>query len=259
MKRPYFKFWLVTALSLGTVGASAMGVRAAIHSPLFLVRVVEVGDLSEGAPVDAQSLSALAAIPLGSASLFELDLAAVEARLMRHPWVKAVHLEKRFPQTVSVSVEFREPRALAQLDGGSLAYLDSEGKAFARVDTALARDLPVLEGFGPSLRRSDRSRILHALQLLDLWSKSGLEQQALLSSLTFEEDRGYRALITYTLKGGQKRRVKVDLGHEIDADADAQFGRLRQVLRYLADNGIPARQILTDTGKKIVVKITRGS
>jgi hypothetical protein len=54
----------------------------------------------------------------------------------------------------------------------------------------------------------------------------------------------------------------VNLGSEIGSDIPAfedQLGRLSKVFDYLSDNALPARQIFADSGKKIVVKTSRGS
>ena len=79
---------------------------------MFLLQVIELSDLPEAAPVDAQAITQLAALPVGQVNLFDLDLKPVEERILSHPWIREVRLEKHFPQTLSISVVFREPQAL---------------------------------------------------------------------------------------------------------------------------------------------------
>ena len=48
-----------------------------MRSPMFILQVVEVADQPESAPVDAQTISDLAALPVGRINLFDLDLKPV--------------------------------------------------------------------------------------------------------------------------------------------------------------------------------------
>lgn len=249
--------------SLAAMAATVQGMRTAIHSSMFLIRVVEVADQPEQAPVDSQTLTELAAVPAGSVGLFDLDLSVVEKRILAHEWIRDVHLQKRFPQTLVISVEYRDPHALIETENGSIAYVDTDGKIFGKIDLNSPPDLPILNG--PSLKT--RERIVEALKIVDSWNRASPDTLVQIASLSYDFERGYRAMITYPLfqkdsesgRATAKGRVAVDFGNEIHQDFDAQLGRLSHVFKYLADNGIGARQIWADTGKKIVVKIARGS
>jgi hypothetical protein len=245
---------LVVALSAVSLGALGYAAYLAYHSPHFLVRVVEVADLPADAPVTAEEVISLAAVPVGRANLFDVDLAAVEKRVLANDWIREVRLQKRFPQTLSITVGLRRPRALMQAGDGSLAYVDQDGRAFAagRVSLARSPDLPLL----PAERLGD------GLKLLDAWERARLEAAFPLASLAYDADRGFRALVAYRLGARAQAvtaRATVDLGHEIDVETDSQLGHLRNVFNYLVTNGVAARQIWTDIGKKIVVKTARGS
>lgn len=236
------------------VGAM-IGVYNALHSSLFLVQVVEVADQPENAPLDAGSITQLAAIPTGMVNLFDLDLKAVEQRVLANPWVREVRLQKRFPQTLSVAVVFREPQALIQSPGGSLSYVDSNGMVFGQVNLAYQPDLPIFSGL-------EGAQIQPALKLLSDWDRSSLRSLAQISSLHWDQEKGFRALITYKMmaKGGAPvSRTSVELGQDLDGAIEAQFRRLSEVLKYLSTHSIPAKQIWADAGKKIVVKTARGS
>lgn len=250
------KSTVIVGTSVLSLLGVAYGLFTATRSPMFLVRIVEVADLPEDAPVDAQTLTDLAAIPVAKVNLFDLELGPIEKRIMTHEWIREVHLQKRFPQTVSVSVVFREPQALIQRENGALSYVDSDGRVFGQVSlrNKLA-DLPMLSGFN----KQPQQKVVEALALLQAWGKSQLETMSQISSLSYDEDRGYRALVTYSLVPYRKARAMIDLGQDLDANLDTQLGRLRQVLKYLASHSIAARQIWADADKKIVVKINRGS
>ena len=221
---------------------------------MFIVRVVEVSDPPENTPVDSQVLAELANVPLGTLNLFNLSLEPIERRILTHPWVRAVILQKRFPQTLAITVVFREPRALFQSDSGKLSYIDSDGKVFGEVNLRKQSDLPILTGIST---RSPEA-VLNALSVLTRWDKAQLGRVSQISSLSYETERGYRVWVSYPMATGRGRAM-VELGQEFDADFDEQLQRLSRVIRYLAGNGIAVRQIWADAGKKIVVKIAHRS
>jgi hypothetical protein len=241
--------------SIGALLSIAIGLSFAVHSPLFLVQVVEVGDQPETAPVDPQTISTLAAVPVGQVNLFDLDLKEVEKRILSHPWIRSVTLVKRFPQTLSIHVIFREPHALFQNKSGDMAYVDGDGRIFGRVNVLARSDLPLISG----IDEKDGERIRETLRLIDAWEKSDLNRDSQLSSLNWEKERGYRAWIVYSTQGSRARTV-VDLGTDLgSAQMGSQFHRLDSVIRYLSQHDVAANQIWADSGKKIVVRTVRGS
>ncbi len=249
------KSGIAVGCSVVALGAAGLGMICALRSPLFTVRVVEVADQPEDAPVDARMITALAAVPVGDANLFSMDLGEIERRILAHPWIRETVIQKRFPQTVSISVTFRDPQALVQLKDGKLSYVDSDGMVFGDVDLSKRPDLPILTDVEDS-----PERIQDALKILSVWNGAGF-QDSLISSLSYDADRGFRGLVTYPLSlAGARARAMVDFGHETAEEAlGAQMPRLRRVFRYLLEHHVVARQIWLDAGKKIVVRIARGS
>jgi hypothetical protein len=271
--------FLILGTSLAVLAGAGWGLRCAMRSPMFTLQVVEVADQleTEGAtkvsPVDAQTIAQIAAVPVGTTNLFDLDLKPIEARVLANPWIREVALQKHFPSTLSISVTFREPQALMQGENGTLSYVDVDGKAFGQVNLMYQPDLPVIAS-GSSAHVTEALRLIHA------WEASELAKSAQISSLAWDSDRGFRALVTYSLapvavanhlstKTTEKNgltspaahgRTFLELGQEFDgAQSGVQFGRLSQVFRYLSSNRVAARQIWADAGKKIVVRTARGS
>ena len=244
---------LIIFLTALAGSAILVGTFAAVRSNLFTVQVVEIADQPENAPVEVQELTQLAAVPVGQVNLFELDLADLENRFLGHPWIRKVRLQKHFPQTLSIGVEYREPQAIYQSDSGALSYVDRDGKTFGKVILNFYPDLPVLEGV-------PLKKVSAALELIAAWNQSrglvALAQEPQLSALHWDPERGFRLWLTYPFEGGVGRS-QVDLGQELDAEP--QFKRLRQVLAYLRDRRVSVHQIWADAGKKIVVRTTRGS
>jgi cell division protein FtsQ len=247
------KVLLITSSTLALV-ATGYGMYRAMRSPLFTVRVVEMADLAENAPVSAAAIESLAAVPIGQVNLFALNLAEIESRVLSNPWIREARLQKRFPQTLTISVTFREPQALMQGDGGRLSYVDTDGRVFGQVSLAKSADLPILFG----LNKQPMQRVREALAVLSTWGESSLSGSSEISSLSWDSDRGYRAWIVYPTKSSRARAL-VELGQEVDAQLPAQFERLSKVFQYLSANSVAVRQIWADTGKKIVVRTAHGS
>lgn len=245
----------IVLLSCASLVSIAVGVSLAVRSPLFLVQVVEIGDRPESAPVSAQEISDLAAIPLGKVNLFDLNLNAVEKRVLTHPWIRRVNLVKRFPQTLSINVVFRDPQALLQHREGDLSYIDADGVVFGRVNVLARSNLPLISG----IQQEDTEHLRQALRLLDTWEKSELKGISRVSSLSWEKERGFRAWVVYPMQESRSR-TQIHLGVDTSSsEVDSQFHRLGSVIQYLSQHSIAANQIWADSGKKIVVRTAHGS
>lgn len=285
MKRAY-KF-LIVFLSVAGLGVTAMGIVEALRSPLFTVKVVEVTDVRDqessndqtqldraSAPslsLDSQEVVRLAGIPTGTVNLFDLDLAPVEKRLLANPWIRAVKLQKRFPETVSIAIEYREPVAVLQSSGGALSYLDANGETFGKIDTSQELDLPLFSGF----EKQPLARLKEGIQLVLDWQNHEIQRAAQISSVHWDGERGFRVQAIYpmgvapaTAAGASSTtpqnparvsRVTVQFGQTLYGTTATTLPQLVKVIRYLSEHNIASRQILADAGKKIVVKTARGS
>lgn len=255
--KPSTRVSVAGALCLAVGGGIVWGLREASESSLFRVRAVEIADLPAAAPVTAAEVSALAGIQVDKARLLSLDLEAIERRLLAHPWIRGASVQRRLPQTVSIKVWLREPRALLQIRG-NLSYVDGDGVVFGTLDLGSSADLPVVSGVG----QDEPVRLREIASFLETWRSSSLGRSSEISSLVRGSEKEFRALIVYPLKGGEpgrKARAWVELGQELDGKTEIQLEPLRGVLQYLSERGVAARQIWANVGKKIVVKIARGS
>lgn len=257
---------LTIVMSLTAAIGLAFGAFGVMNSDLFIVRVVEVSDLSDPSPIDTGRIVALANVPLDSVNLFSLRLRPIEQRLLAHPWIKGVTISKRFPQTVSISVQFREPAAIVQSEGGELEYADTDGTLFSRINLKSNPNIPVLIGFA-------KDRVPETLRWISQWNESELGKMTQISSLEWDAERGLRVMVIYPFQVRGKGeavnvvgRVMVELGQSFDVspasgtdERAAQLARLKEVISYLREHGINARQVFADLGKKIVVRIARSS
>jgi len=76
---------------------------------------------------------------------FSIDETTVRSRLEALPWVKAVKVEKKFPDTLAVDLRVRQPLAVS-LVGGAVLSIDDEGRVFEVRTDSRGLDLPVISG-----------------------------------------------------------------------------------------------------------------
>lgn len=169
----------------------------------FLVRRVEVRGARYTPPVEIRKR-------LGIDTTFSIwnALDSLEARVSRHPQVSGVRISRRFPSTLVVTVEERQPVALVPTRNGLQAY-DASGRALPldpsrapvdvpvvpRADTTLLRFLAQLQAVQLDLfaRVSEARRVGRDELVLDLVSVTvrlrpdiGMERLAQVSSVEAE-------------------------------------------------------------------------
>ncbi|MCH9686767.1 MAG: FtsQ-type POTRA domain-containing protein [Deltaproteobacteria bacterium] len=165
---------LKLGLRLGIAGTLAwallVGVREgyayATTSPRFEVR----GLLYEPTPhVSDTRLRELMALPPGT-NILSLDLDAIAARIADEPWVARASVVRVLPDSLEVSVQEHEPRAVLLL-AGRLLLLDDSGVPFKTLESGERGRLPVLTGFddvvtqgGPETWRQPVTRGLALLE-----------------------------------------------------------------------------------------------
>lgn len=244
--------------------AATLIVWSSTRSSLFTLQVIEVANHPENAPVSAETVSDLTALTVGRASLLSLDLQKIEKNVLSNPWIKKVNLQKRLPETLVVSVEFREPKALLQRSDGAMSYVDREGIQFGPVASTRQRDLPLFLGF-KSAHTTEVSQLLkEAVEFTEKWEKAESGKLSQISALSWDSDKGFRASLIYKMKDSQRiGRATLEVGQLSSSLQDSTWrmmdANLGKVLRYLSSQSIAVHQIFVGDGKKIVVKTARGS
>lgn len=134
------------ALVLVVVVLLAAGAALAALSPLASVRRVEVVGAQRTASAAVRAASGLEERP----PLLRVDTREVIARVQGLAWVRRATVERRWPSTVVLTVEERQPAAVAPCDAGAAAgcLVDGSGRVLAPAsqDPRVAAGLPRLEG-----------------------------------------------------------------------------------------------------------------
>ncbi len=237
------------------------GIFSATRSDQFTVRVVEIPKLetTQGvhheSPLSHDEILAIANVPVGKSNLFHLNLNKIEERLTQHPWIEQVRLEKKFPQTLSIQVDFREPEALFQAGTGDLYYIDARGETFEGLRLEKEVDLPVISG----LTRED-PRLKTVLKTIQYWNENKTHAFSRISSLSWDSEKGFRAIFLYPLARQKKiAQTFVFMGQDLDLFFQQRIGYLSEVIEFLVKKSINARQVFTESDKKLVVKRSTAS
>jgi hypothetical protein len=244
--------WLAGILGLAVL---AFGAYRATQSELFLLHTVTVTPLSEGYPLSNDQLVELAHAPIGKVSLFDLQMEPIKQHLMKNPWVKGVVLGKQFPSTLSLTVIERTPVALLTENNGRVLYLEDDGTTFEDQKMVYAKDLPILTGF--SAQNIDLLKKANAF--LVTWFSQEHFPGLKVSSLSYDEKLGLRAVISVQDKNQKQMRMVVELGLNVEEASQVPYQRFKKVLEYLSSHAMQASKIWLGDGKKIVVKVLKDS
>jgi cell division septal protein FtsQ len=237
------------------LGALSFGIYQSVHSSLFNLKLVEVETFSDGYPLTRDEVVKLAKVPLNRYTLFNVDLKPIEERLMKDPWVKGVVIGKQFPNTLSLKVVERKPVALLSESKGRVFYLEEDGTAFEDQSMVYPKDLPILTGFS-----ADNIYLLKKVnQFVATWFSPEKMPGVKLSSVSYDEKLGLRAMVSYPLKNQKQMRTVLELGLNIEEATLIPQDRLLKVLGYLGRRSMQASKIWLGDGKKIVVKMARGT
>jgi hypothetical protein len=248
--------------------AAAFGLRQLKRSSFFLVQSIDVVWLDTNISIGGQAINVAEVkewiqVPLGKVGLFDVSVEEAKKNLLSHEWIRDVRIKRKFPNSLQVLVALRMPKALIQFSKDALRYVDRDGFVFGYPDLRSMANLPLLSGLW-----GHPNEIRQAITLIDHWGTSLVANVSVISSIYFDPERGFRILVSYPLRGEDKRsfrgldnkfRTMIDLGQEIDIRIDQKLSVLSSVLKYLSDRSMLVRQIWAEVDKKVVVKTVHGS
>jgi cell division protein FtsQ len=225
-QRPRHGWYVGVALLLLSVGASliigwSVLIHYVTHHSYFTISdiIIEVQE-----PFSQEEVQQWSGLAVGM-SLWTVDPADVEARLLTHPGVRSAQVRREFPQRVYVTVSARQPVAIIVHE--SLTYLDDTGAWFVEDKPLQGLDLPYVSGLtGLALdtptARDALAGVLPFLALTQLWSEP-------LSEIHWDQRQGYTLFLA-------RRRVTIRLGWET---APEKFAQVAMVLTRWPSDGPP--------------------
>ena len=158
-------------------------------------------------------------------SLMAISLDEVKERMEKHPWIKSVELEKRFPHTLLVRAEKETPSAVVLMDG--LYYMNESGRVFKGVDQKEDIDYPVITGVSAKADRREWQLKQAAQVLKSLETEKGHWSPEALSEIHIKKD-GVVSLYFGSLKAPVNLRA-AELGERMD--------ELKKIVEHLDRSG----------------------
>jgi cell division protein FtsQ len=236
------KCGLGLALCAACVWGAETAYRLVRQADYFRLRTVSISGYST---LSRQDILYLLALP-AQASLFDLDLARMGARLERHPQIKTVTLQRRFPDTLKVTVRERVSQ-LAVVSGGQRLVVDTDGVVLRPVVSEQDQALPRLllrhaRALAPGMFL-DQVEVQRALELIKAYQASPVAEALRVVSLIVEDSGASRWTVTpdaFTLRVGEGR-------------IDTQLLRLPPVLRYIRQQDLAVRTVDVSFRQRVVV------
>ncbi len=192
-----------------------------LRSPYIKLEEVEIQGVEEGIKKELIRLSDLNS----GLSLLALNLNELKQKMEKHPWVRSVKLERRFPHTLAVQVEKEVPSALLMMD--KACYVNRWGEVFKEVSEGEDTDFPVITGISGGgtelLNQLNRSaNIIRALE-----QEKGLWSLAELSEIHLKKDGSISLYFNHL-----EAEIKV-----MDGDLAKKMSGLKKVAKHLRGIG----------------------
>ncbi len=176
--------------------------------------------------VDDDSLRELLAIDPGT-NILACDLDELSERIATHPWVALVTVTRNLPDTLEIEVVEHDAAALVL--AGRFYLVNTEGRAFKRVERGERGELPIITGIDrEALAEAKQEPVPQLVEALDLISLYESKQRPRLGEVHLGEDG---AVTLYTAESG----TALHLGREEFADRLERWDALRAALGSRAD------------------------
>jgi cell division septal protein FtsQ len=167
--------WL---FGLMTLAGLCLGLVVLYHqlltSSLFCIKDIDNIEL-EGAKRLSRSLVLEQSKVGPGASLLAIRPGQVERALMAHPWIAKAEVFRRWPNSLHLTIQERDPVALVQF-GEELLYMDRQGMIFKPLSPGDPHNFPVITGLTPEQFRhppGDLPQVVaQAFQLMDVLKKN---------------------------------------------------------------------------------------
>lgn len=135
-----FKVSLLFAV-IGVVSISFLSLyNYLLKSPYIRLEEVDVRGVDGGIKNDLIKMCGLDS----KNSLLALHLNELQQKMEKHPWIRSVKLERRFPHMLIVQAEKEIPLALVLR--GKVYYMNRRGEVFKEVGKSEEMDFPVITG-----------------------------------------------------------------------------------------------------------------
>jgi len=192
-----------------------------ISSPYIKLKEIQITGVDDGIKRELIKMSGLN----DDLCLLTINPNEIKAKMERHPWIRSVELEKRFPHTLIIKAEKQSPSALVAFD--KLFYMNRWGKVFKELEKGDDMDYPVITGISKA-QDDVNEKLTLAAGILDLFaSETGVWAVSDISEIHVND--GGDALIYST-----SSHFVVRMGGE---NLEEEKSKLKQLVKYLQNTG----------------------
>jgi cell division protein FtsQ len=169
---------LVWVLALLTLGGFCLGLLVGYHqlltSSLFCIKDINQIEI-EGIKRLSRSVVLQQARLAPGASLLAIRPGLMERALTAHPWIARAEVARKWPHSLAIRIQERDPVALVQI-GEELLYVDRQGSLFKPLSPGDPHNFPVITGLGPDQFRHPEGGVpevvAQAIELLEVLKKT---------------------------------------------------------------------------------------
>ena len=165
-----FGLLTLAGLCLGLV----VGYHQLLTCNLFCIKDIDNIEI-EGARRLSRSLLLEQSKLSPGASLLAIRPGQVERALMAHPWIAKAEVSRKWPNSLHLQIQERDPVALVQF-GEELLYMDRQGMIFKPLSPGDPHNFPVITGLTPDNLKHPAGNmpevVAQAFQLMDELKKT---------------------------------------------------------------------------------------
>jgi cell division septal protein FtsQ len=187
------RLWLIAGMVVGAALVAGAGWWAA-QQPLPELSYFQVSEIEIRGNDHVATQEILSRLGLSEpVNILQLDMKALAARVMTHPWVRNASIQRHLPSRLIVTIEERE--AVAVLSMGKTYLLSADAVILEAVQRPPAQALPTIRAqWKPKVRVGEHlsePRIVRGLALLEALRKAPLLGEAQVEEVTAETDGNY--------------------------------------------------------------------
>jgi cell division protein FtsQ len=169
-------------------------------------------------------------------NVFDLDLDAARARLLKDPWIAEATLARRLPGTIVVQLHERKAAALVALGDTLLASAD--GEPFKRFEAGDPADLPLVTGLTPDAFAADpegaKRTVRRAIDLAAEYDRGALARRSPLQEVHVDADGAFVIVVgrggMQLALGGPPFRRKLDYAARVVAELDKRGAKADAIM-----------------------------
>lgn len=144
----FFKCFIIFAIIAGTSLSLMYCYHCLISSPYMRLEMVDVKGVEQDIRNDLIDMCRLNS----DLNILALNMNDLEQQMEKHPWIRKIKLERKFPNTLIVHAEKHIPSALVVMD--KIYYMNQHNEVFKHINDSDPIDFPVITGVSGKNRKA---------------------------------------------------------------------------------------------------------